>query len=72
MAAEILAIAVKAIEPSAASMGPQLIGCGDATGACAVLVAQGASMGPQLIGCGDTRIIPAVGHLPLPLQWGRS
>ena len=37
-----------------ASMGPQLIGCGDsAIAALSIVGLRLASMGPQLIGCGD-------------------
>ena len=54
MAAEIMATGTGKTVVFSASMGPQLIGCGDERVAkykAEKLAA--ASMGPQLIGCGD-------------------
>ena len=53
MAAEMPIRTLTCIWYSLASMGPQLIGCGDEVGLDFSERLGVASMGPQLIGCGD-------------------
>ena len=56
----------------AASMGPQLYRCGNASTGTSSRSRPEASMGPQLYRCGNETVLSTTGLTDAELQWGRN